>query len=136
MPLARSRVKLLVCILYATIHYGMSWFYENIFDVCESNPELILVDVVYCLDFKVFTPDHWKTLGEIYRGLPGWCGCDTTSAVHLPSWFGSNEEESPHLSASVEPSGLQISGTLGIDEWLNWDEEFKKQACVLPTFEV
>jgi len=45
----------------------------------------------------------------------------------IPYWFGFNEDEK-HISASVEPSGLQFSGLLDNSEWVIWVDKIKRIA--------
>ena len=43
----------------------------------------------------------------------------------MPWWFGDDEDFPPFLRASVEPTGLQVSGILPEADWLAWDERFR-----------
>lgn len=47
--------------------------------------------------------DIWHGINEVYANMPYWAGSDP-----LPHWSGENVD----LTASVEPSGVQISGEM------------------------
>lgn len=73
----------------------------------------------------------WDIIPEIYSEMAGWHGF----IDNFPFWFG-NESDEKYITASVEPSGLQINGKLESDEWKLWIEEFKKTATEKLGFEV
>lgn len=106
------------------------------------------VDRVYRLAWHRFEERDWHALGEIYRRLPGWCpGMETqrlpglrgwlggTHEVAAPCWFGNDESLTPHLTASVEPPGLQIAGVLPRDDFERWHEQFLAAIAGLPSHE-
>jgi hypothetical protein len=43
----------------------------------------------------------------------------------MPWWFGDDEDSPPFLRASVQPTGLRVSGILPEADWLAWDERFR-----------
>lgn len=110
-----------------------NWYYENRLDLSDFHPEMVEVDWIYCLRFDLFTSKDWDTLNQIYASLPSPQGENG-----VVSWFGTEEEHPPYLFPSVEPSGLQIVGSIALEDWINWDTEFRKkvEASSLPTFEV
>src|SRR5947209_9531114 len=78
-------------------------FYDNL----EPTPIdgltcMVEVERVYALDWDRFGEDQWATLARIYEVLPG-----TVRLREVPWWFSDDEDVPPHLSASVEPTGLQ-----------------------------
>lgn len=90
------------------------------------------VDRVYCLQFSIFCDQDWSTLSEAYKTLPGWAGALVDGC---PCWYGLPESEE-FLVASVEPSGLQVFGTLSSDKLQEWHAAFIRAISSLPTFEV
>jgi hypothetical protein len=60
---------------------------------------------------------QWAAVDEVYRNMDGWIGYD--SVDNTPRWFGS-ESDARFVSASVEPSGLQLDGRLPSAEWTGW----------------
>ena len=107
------------------------------FDSREPFPEpgIAIVDRVYRLAWRDFDDRMWEALDAVYRQLPGWCGYP---AVKLrgwrgwlgrtesgpPFWFGTDEKSAPHLTASVEPPGLQVTGRLSASDFEKWHEQF------------
>ncbi len=64
-------------------------------------------------------PDEtWRSISEIYQQMPGWR--DYKDGV--PYWFG-YDGDPQFVWASVEPSGLLISGQLNPDRWNGWISE-------------
>lgn len=82
--------------------------------------------------FSEFGEADWKRLQEAYELLPGWAGIGSHGC---PCWF-SRGEEAPYLVASVEPSGLQVSGVLRKQEWQSWREALEAKLSRFPVFEV
>lgn len=79
----------------------------------------------------------WKKVAKLYEVMPGWMGFGTKEKGEegIPYWFSFDEEEK-HILASVEPSGLQFSGLMKLDEWNHWKFEFKQKATELLGFKV
>ncbi len=95
----------------------MNWFYDNNGEY--STDSFVEIDRIYCLLCDSFTDEHWQILENIYSKLPG-----TSFQSIVPYWYGL--ETAPfHLSASVEPVGLQVAGTLARVDWLDWDTTFR-----------
>lgn len=88
---------------------------------------LVEVERVYGLDWDRFGEDQWAALARIYEVLPG-----AVRLREVPWWFGDDEDVPPHLSASVEPTGLQVHGVLPEADWRAWDEWFRREADGLP----
>jgi hypothetical protein len=65
----------------------------------------------------------WDKMPNIYSQLEGWMG-DTQG---LSYWFSFNEEEK-HICASVEPSGLQFTGLMDDEDWMDWVTKIKEIA--------
>jgi hypothetical protein len=57
---------------------------------------------------------EWKKIGDVYKTMDGWL-----EGKELPSWYGT-EEDPQHISASVEPGGINFSGKLETDLWTGW----------------
>jgi len=121
----------------------MGWFYDNRFEIHPNLEEVVVVERVYCLPVLHYSEEESDRFGFILRNLPGFLGNGITPFTQcLPYWFGyelsdNHEDESwIYLTASVEPSGLQVLGTLPFSNWLNWTQIFEEQAVHLPHFEV
>lgn len=69
----------------------------------------------------------WDQLGAMYQQMPGWPEAHPDGGEWFAQWFGPNDS-AKYLSASVEPGGLQIYGTLPEDEWNTWIADFKRRA--------
>jgi hypothetical protein len=110
----------------------MAIYYDNDASHLPAAGSAVPVERVYCLRFNEFVPEHWENLQRIYESLPGWAGIGEHGC---PCWFGGSESP-PFLVASVEPSGLQVTGSLPVDDWSNWHEAFLATLKELPTFEV
>ena len=100
-------------------------FYDNRDPL--ADPDTADVDRVYCLDWDRFGPAEWATLDRIYPQLPGW-----VEYRGVPFWFGTDEHDIPHLCASVEPTGLQVSGVLPATDWEAWEGRFGEAIAELP----
>ena len=83
---------------------------------------LVEVERVYGLDWARFGDEHWEVLARLYEGLPG-----AVRHRDVPWWFGDDEDFPPFLRASVEPTGLRVSGILPESDWLAWDERFRSE---------
>ena len=59
----------------------------------------------------------WDKIDKVYKSMPYWRGYDNG-----PHWEDGNEIE---ITASVEPGGLQICGTMPDDIWNEWFKELK-----------
>ncbi len=125
----------------------MAWFYDNRFDVHPQLEEVVCVDRVYCLPVLYYLDEEWEELGSIFQNLPGFLGRGITPLTYcLPFWFGYEvndddifrfeDESGIYLCASSEPSGLQISGNVRLEDWLEWTQRFEEQAGKLRHFEV
>ncbi|WP_160713451.1 hypothetical protein [Chitinophaga solisilvae] len=83
------------------------------------------------LNIRYDAPDEiWDKVPVIYQQLNGWIGfCPKGEPGHegLPYWFSFNEQEK-HISASVEPSGLQFTGLMDTNEWDIWVQKIKEVA--------
>ena len=53
----------------------------------------------------------WDAIGKVYRSMPYWAGNEEEA-----KWVGKNID----LWASVEPSGIQIAGTMPDEIWDGW----------------
>jgi hypothetical protein len=141
----RSKEEKIVCVLDCTrivtrlqassksnLTNMRTWYYDNGYQSYKANPQFVEFERVYCLNFNIFTEENWKELGGIYDNLPS-----TRYDKNVPFWFGTDENNPPYLYVSVEPSGLQVVGVLPPDDWLKWNESFRKQVetSSLPTYE-
>jgi hypothetical protein len=104
-------------------------FYDNLDD--DGRSGLVEIDRIYCFAFDRFSEADWAVLDRVYRALPEFVGYDP-----IPRWFSASEAAAPYLWASVEPSGLQVAGTLPSPDWHGWDEQFRRGAQGLPSREV
>ena len=63
----------------------------------------------------------WDKVPLVYEKMNGWIGFgkDGNGENGIPYWFSYNEEEK-FILASVEPSGLQFSANMELNEWMEW----------------
>ncbi len=66
----------------------------------------------------------WDKIEEVYSSMPYWYGDDC--------WRGDNID----ITASVEPSGIQIAGNMPDDIWEEWYEELKKKLTKVLGYEI
>ena len=57
----------------------------------------------------------WDKIGKIYESMPYWIGYENG-----PHWGNGADID---LTASVEPGGLQVYGTMPDDIWSEWYKE-------------
>ncbi|MDE7269195.1 MAG: hypothetical protein K2N81_01845 [Acetatifactor sp.] len=69
----------------------------------------------------------WDKIGQVYKSMPYWYGYD-----NCPTWRGENID----LWASVEPSGLQIAGTMPEDIWNEWYSSLKNKLTTALGYEI
>lgn len=60
----------------------------------------------------------WDKINAVYKSMPYWEGKDP-----YPHWIGPDIE----IWASVEPSGIQITGSMLDDIWESWYSLLKEQ---------
>lgn len=80
----------------------------------------------------------WEEVQTVYEQMPGWLGFGhggDLGELNIPYWFGFDPNEK-HVSASVEPSGLQIFALMEKYEWLEWIAKFKQKATTVLGFKV
>lgn len=109
----------------------MALYYDN--PTSLSSPGgAIPVERVYALRFAEFGEPEWKQLLHVFEVLPAWQG----EGEHGCSCWFSRSEVASYLLASVEPSGLLVTGVLGKQEWERWHSHFVTCLGEFPTFEV
>ncbi len=69
----------------------------------------------------------WDKIGFVYESMPYWAGYQD-----LPRWIGENV----NLWASVEPSGIQIQGTMPEAVWNAWYCLLKKKLTEALGYEI
>ena len=69
----------------------------------------------------------WCKISEIFKAMPYWAG--TGSGAY---WIGENID----LWASVEPSGIQIAGTMPDEIWEVWYRELKEKLTAALGYEI
>lgn len=69
----------------------------------------------------------WEKISRVYETMPYWDGCENGS-----HWSG----EDIDLWASVEPSGIQIAGTMPDDIWEEWYCLLKKRLTEALGYEI
>lgn len=80
------------------------------------------------LNIRYDAPDYiWDKIGEVYSKMPYWAGDEEG-----PRWIGTDID----LWASVEPSGIQIAGTMPDDIWENWYAELKEKLTAALGYEI
>jgi hypothetical protein len=74
------------------------------------------VDITLSLPYDL-TAEQWKIVDEVFRSMDGWIGYN--EADNTPQWYG--PDPSPrYVWASIEPSGLLVSGKLPEIHWIGW----------------
>lgn len=68
-----------------------------------------------------------EKIGSVYASMPYWAG-----DKNGPQWIGQDID----LCASVEPSGIQITGTMPDDIWKEWYTSLKKKLTELLGYEI
>ncbi|WP_312105915.1 hypothetical protein [Lachnoclostridium sp.] len=71
----------------------------------------------------------WEQLSQMYTEMPYWIGF----VEGIPHWYGTSGKQ---ISASVEPSGLQLYAELPQEEWEKWLSNFKSRASIIMGYEV
>ena len=80
------------------------------------------------LNIHYTAPDEiWEKIGEVYESMPYWAGYGP-----CPQWLGKNID----LWASVEPSGIQIAGTMPEDIWEKWYGDLKEKLTEVLGYEI
>ncbi len=91
------------------------------------------------LNIRYDLPDEiWDKVPAIYESMDGWLGFGDGSNGQkgIPFWFSYNYEDK-HISASVEPSGLQFFATnIDEQEWETWLKKVKEIATKTLGFKV
>lgn len=80
------------------------------------------------LNISYNLPDEiWEEIGKVYQIMPYWYGYEPG-----PIWKGKDID----LWASVEPSGLQIAGTMPDDIWDTWYPLLKERLTKVLGYEI
>ena len=69
----------------------------------------------------------WEKIDTVYSSMPYWAG-----DKNGPRWMGKDID----LWASVEPSGIQIAGTMPNDIWEGWYALLKKRLTEVLGYEI
>lgn len=105
-------------------------WYDIALDADPDNPEWYDIERIYCFDWEAFSNTEWNTLASIYKQLPHYYPYDFEGC---PRWYSPiDDAQNGYLIASVEPTGLQVFGTLRWLDWRNWDQEFQNRIVSLP----
>ena len=70
----------------------------------------------FCINLNVHysaPQEVWDKIESVYVSMPHWAGFTDG----YPKWSG---DDGKLIEASVEPSGLQLSGSLPQKEWNDW----------------
>lgn len=73
----------------------------------------------------------WEKLKDVYRSMPNWKGYING----FPYWFGGPDSDR-YLTVSVEPSGLQVLGSLDDEEFEKWFLLLRKKLTKALEYEV
>jgi len=85
-------------------------------------PHSVTLNIPYDL-----SPAGWETLVEVYKAMPGWV--DGSARDGCPMWWPDGSAAGM-IGASVEPSGLLITGDVSQITWQRWIAEFEHRATV------
>lgn len=69
----------------------------------------------------------WDKIDIVYKGMPYWKGYES-----CPHWV----EDEIDLWASVEPSGIQIFGTMPEEIWRDWIKTLKDRLTEVLGYEI
>ena len=69
----------------------------------------------------------WEKIGAVYKSMPYWAGDDNCA-----KWIGENVD----LWSSVEPSGIQIAGTMPEEIWEEWYNRLKNELTKALGYEI
>lgn len=106
-------------------------WYDNALDADPDAPEWYDIDRIYCFDWDAFSDSHWSQLALVYSQLPQPCQPGPNSC---PRWFSDRDySDNGYLTASVEPPGLQVFGTLRKSDLEQWHTEFMSRITGLPS---
>ncbi len=83
-------------------------------------PHSVTLNIPYDL-----SPTSWQALVEVYKTMPGWV--DGSARDGCPTWWPDGSKKG-FIGASVEPSGLLISGDVSLSTWRQWIAEFTQRA--------
>lgn len=82
------------------------------------------------LNIHYTAPDEvWDKIIAVYRSMPYWT---ENSDRQGPSWIGTDIE----LWVSVEPSGIQIFGTMPEEIWTEWYSSLKEKLTAALGYEI
>ena len=96
----------------------------------ELSDEWLDIERMYCFDWDKFDRVLLDRLNTIFAMLPNSIKCD---AHGCPWWYSDSEDiENGYLTASIEPPGLQVFGTLKPQVWQHWEREFHCRVSDLP----
>lgn len=70
-------------------------------------------------------PAKWQALIEVYKAMPGWV--EGTDRDGCPMWWPDGNTAGM-IGASVEPSGLLMTGNVSRTTWQRWMAEFEQRA--------
>jgi hypothetical protein len=105
-------------------------FYDIRYEADSTNPSWFDIERVYCFEWNRFSPEHWDRLNHVYSQLPEYC---INSSIGCPRWYSEDDDiTNGFLTASVEPPGLQVFGTLRQEVWQDWDCRFRAMTTDLP----
>ena len=105
-------------------------FYD-VADVQPASNGWLDIERIYCFAWDAFSTEDMRRLGEIFQSLPQWKHEDARGC-HW--WYAENEDpDHGYLTASIEPPGLQVFGSLQYTDWVAWDGMFRERASKLPT---
>lgn len=69
----------------------------------------------------------WIAIGEVYKSMPYWAGNNKEV-----KWMGTEID----LWASVEPSGIQIAGSMPESIWYEWYDSLKNKLTLSMGYEI
>lgn len=82
------------------------------------------------LNIHYSAPDEiWDKIQAVYQSMPYWVGA---AEKHVPQWKGTDID----LWASVEPSGIQIQGSMPEDIWNEWFCSLKEKLTQALGYEI
>ncbi len=90
------------------------FYRENVMELCLTRPVVMMKQsITLNLPYDLSSSD-WSKVLSVYQQMNGWI-----DNKQFSYWFGT-ERDAQCITASVEPSGLVVTGNVSEMLWLRW----------------